>query len=181
MPYNDFPDEMHLGSVAAPDRIQDSDDEEILVPRSRDRQERAVSPLECPELDWIWKLPPEQLQRFLLAAVGGTFYPDAYYREGRRLMLHLIIDAPGGPPIGPIEFIQSCTVSALARKWGGSTGRFTVWTGTPGYDVLIHAVDRGEIPALAAVAAEFANLFRSWALNPQDAIHTAAEVFGDNQ
>ncbi|MEU4343113.1 hypothetical protein AB0H00_17855 [Nocardia sp. NPDC023852] len=33
----------------------------------------------------------------------------------------------------------------------------------------------------AGVAADLANLFRSWAQNPQDAIHTAAEVFGENQ
>lgn len=164
-----------------PDRLRETIAEDLSqLSGGRPRFGRCGTLLDSPELDWIWKLPPEQLQRFLLAAVGGTFYPDAYYREGRRLMLHLIIDAPTGPPTGPIEFIQSCTVEELARKWGGSTVA-AAWTGVPGYDVLIAAFLEGRFPTLAAIAAEFANLFRSWALDPQDAIHTAAEVFGDNQ
>ncbi|MBF6236636.1 hypothetical protein IU474_06030 [Nocardia otitidiscaviarum] len=135
------------------------------------------------ELDtsWIWALEPARLHLFLTDANGEhTAGMPAYLRELRELALHLIIESPSGPPTGPAEFIASCRPDVLARNWGGSMDA-TSWGGVHGYDVLINAVTCGKFPALAAVAAEFTNLFRRWTVDPHAATDVAADIFGDTK
>ncbi|MEC3957540.1 hypothetical protein VMT65_31215 [Nocardia sp. CDC153] len=133
-------------------------------PACTDRSER--------ELDWLWALDPDALRRLLegagaiaIAAVNAEI--PAYTVEMRSLALHLIIDAPTGPPTCTHEFIARCVPDTLATAWGITWDDVRPVDHPSTVEIQIAAVT--EERALINLVAEFSNLFRHWAAHPDHA------------
>jgi len=98
----------------------------------------------------MWELPPRQL-RASLHALASTDHE--YYSRLQRELLHLVVDAPDGPPTSSVGFLKRINPDALRRSWRG-------------YETELQSIEaltasRGGPSPMAADLMLFADLFRS--------------------
>lgn len=64
----------------------------------------------------MWRMPAKQL-RASLHALAAT--DNEFYQRLQRGLLHLVIDAPAGPPRSSVEFLKRINTDVLMNLWDG--------------------------------------------------------------
>src|SRR5690606_11195819 len=102
----------------------------------------------------MWQMPPRQL-RASLHALASTDHE--YYSRLQRELLHLVVDAPDGPPANSVEFLKKISPDALRRSWRGYE--------TELQSIETLATSRGGPSPMATDLILFSDLFRSLSLD----------------
>lgn len=97
----------------------------------------------------MWNLPARQL-RASLHALASTDHE--YYSRLQRELLHLVVDAPDGPPTSSVELLRRISPDALRRSWRGYETELR--------SIEALAASRGGPSPMAADLMLFADLFR---------------------
>lgn len=99
----------------------------------------------------LWSLPPKQMLASLHALAGTD---HRFWDTLQRGLLHLVIDAPDGPPKSSVEFLQRINEVTLRKLWEG-------WTTEQQTLDALTAGSKGQASALQNDLLLFADLFRS--------------------